>query len=162
MKIPARIFFFSLLLLTGCSEGVVYQQDVAVPEGIWQRSFTPEFTFDIADTVGRYDVFIDLRHTGDYAYSDLYLFVHLQGPGGRELRDTVQCLLADPMGKWYGKGVGFLVADRYQADVLYKLRNRFPAAGRYSIRLEQAMRTEGLEGVIDVGVSVERSKNNGR
>lgn len=161
MKVNKGIFFVPLLLLTACAEGVIYQQDEPIPEGIWQRSFTPEFTFDIADTVGRYDVFIDLRHTGDYAFSDLYLFVHLEGPGGREMRDTVQCLLADPLGKWYGKGVGFLVADRYQANVLYKLRNRFPAAGRYSIRLEQAMRTEELNGVIDVGVSVERSKNNG-
>jgi gliding motility-associated lipoprotein GldH len=42
------------------------------------------------------------------------------------------------------------------AKVLYKTGNRFPAAGHYVIRLEQAMRTERLEGVMDVGVSVER------
>ena len=42
------------------------------------------------------------------------------------------------------------------AKVLYKTGNRFPAAGHYVIRLEQAMRTERLEGVMDVGVSLER------
>ena len=47
--------------------------------------------------------------------------------------------------------------DRIQAKVLYKLHNRFPAAGRYSMRLEQAMRMEPLPAVMDVGVSVERS-----
>ena len=96
--------------------------------------------------------------TGEYPFSDLFLFVDLEGPRGRALRDTVECLLADPTGRWYGKGLGFIFADRYQAHVLYKLNNRFPASGRYSIKLEQAMRTEVLEGVLDVGVSVERSK----
>jgi gliding motility-associated lipoprotein GldH len=40
--------------------------------------------------------------------------------------------------------------------VLYRHGSRFPAAGDYRIRLEQAMRTERLDGVLDVGVSVER------
>ena len=108
--------------------------------------------------MGKHDVFIDVRHTGEYPFSDLFLFVDLTGPGGRTARDTVECLLADPSGQWYGKGLGFIFADRYQAKVLYKLGNRFPAGGRYSITLEQAMRTDKLEGVLDIGVSVERSK----
>jgi gliding motility-associated lipoprotein GldH len=146
------------VLLAGCSDEVVYQADVPVPEGAWGREFKPEFSFEIADTERQHDVYIDIRHTGDYPFSDLFLFVDLKGPGGRAMRDTVECLLADPTGRWYGKGTGFLFADRHDAKVLYKLHNRFPAIGRYSMRLEQAMRTEQLPGVIDVGVSVERSK----
>ena len=142
---------------TGCADNVVYQGDVQVPNGQWSRSFTPEFVFDIADTVARHDVYIDVRHTGEYPFSDLYLFVDLTGPGGRSMRDTVECLLADPTGQWLGKGTGFIFSDRIQAKVLYKLRNRFPSAGRYTMKLEQAMRAEPLPAIIDVGVSVERS-----
>jgi len=146
-------------LLAGCAGNVVYQDSIPVPDGAWDRSLAPEFSFDIADTINQHDVYIDVRHTGDYPFSDLFLFVDLNGPGGRHLRDTVECLLADPMGRRYGKGTGFLFADRHDAKVLYRLHNKFPAAGRYTIRLEQAMRTEQLPGVIDVGVSVERSKD---
>ncbi len=146
-------------VLTGCSDPAVFQADVAIPEGSWDRTFKPSFAFDIADTVSKHDVFIDVRHTGEYAFSDLFLFVELSGPGGRAVRDTVECLLADPTGRWYGKGTGFVWADRMlDAKILYKLGNRFPASGRYTIKLEQAMRTEQLDGVLDVGVSVERSK----
>ena len=42
--------------------------------------------------------------------------------------------------------------------MLYKLGDRFPAAGEYTITLEQAMRTEKLNGVLDVGISVVRSQ----
>jgi len=145
-------------LLAGCADHVVYQADVPIPGGAWNRAYVPEFGFDITDTIGKHDLYIDLRHTGDYPFSDLFLFVDLEGPGGRKLRDTVECLLADPSGRWYGKGAGFIFADRIEAKVLYKLGNKFPASGRYTIRLEQAMRTEELHGVLDVGISVERSK----
>jgi gliding motility-associated lipoprotein GldH len=147
-----------VLLLGGCADQVVYQADTAIPGGAWHRDLKPEFEFDITDTIAKHDLFIDIRHTGEYPFSDLFLFVDLHGPGDRHLRDTVECLLADPAGRWYGKGLGFIFADRYKAHVLYKLGNRFPAAGRYTMRLEQAMRTEQLPGVIDVGVSVERSR----
>ncbi len=147
-----------IALFTGCSEPPVFQADVTVAEGSWDRAFKPEFSFNITDTVSKHDVYIDVRHTGDYPFSDLFLFVDLVGPGGRAARDTVECLLADPSGQWYGKGTGFIFAKRtIAAHVLYKLNNRFPASGRYTITLEQAMRSEKLDGVLDVGVSVERS-----
>lgn len=145
-------------VLTGCSEPPVFQADVPIADGAWDRAYKPSFTFLVQDSVSKHDVYIDVRHTGDYPYSDLFLFVDLQGPGGRAIRDTVECLLADPTGKWYGKGQGFIFADRYQAHVLYKLGDRFPAGGEYTITLEQAMRTATLPGVLDVGVSVTRSK----
>lgn len=147
-----------LLGFTACADHVVFQADEAIPGGQWHRDQKPAFSFDITDTVNRHDLYIDIRHTGEYPFSDLFLFVDLHGPGDRHLRDTVECLLADPTGRWYGKGLGFVFADRYEAHVLYKLGNRFPQAGRYSIRLEQAMRTDTLTGVMDVGVSVERSR----
>ncbi len=146
------------MLFAACTDHVHFQADVPIPDGAWHRDLKPEFAFQMDDTVTRHDLYIDIRHTGDYPYSDLFLFVDLHGPDGRHLRDTVECLLADPTGRWYGKGTGFIFADRFEAHVLYKLGNRFPAAGLYHIRLEQAMRTEELPGVLDVGISVERSQ----
>ncbi len=153
-----RSWIVLLVLVTGCTDRVVYQSDIPIPAGSWNRDLRPEFSFEVMDTVNRHDLYIDIRHTGDYPFQDLFLFVDLSGPDGRHLRDTVECLLADPGGRWYGKGQGFIFADRIQAHVLYKMRNRFPASGRYTVQLEQAMRTEELKGVLDVGISVERSQ----
>lgn len=158
MKRPFSIVLLLAILLIGCAEGVVFQQDVEVPGGKWDRAWKPVFTFDMSDTVNSHDVYLDLRHTGDYPFSNLYTFVRLEGPGGMMATDTVECTLADPSGRWYGRGLGFISSDRFEAHVLYKLRNRFPRSGPYTFTLEQAMRTEKLEGVIDVGISVERSK----
>ena len=147
-----------VVLFAGCSDPPVFQADVPIAKGGWDRAFKPKFSFQVDDSVSMHDVYIDVRHSGDYPFSSLFVFVDLEGPGGRTARDTVECLLADHTGKWYGKGQGFIFADRYQAHVLYKLGNRFPATGQYGITLEQAMRTEVLSGVLDVGISVVRSR----
>lgn len=157
MKRPAIAIAGAALLLLGCAEEVVFQADAPIPDGAWDSSYRPEFAFDITDTVSKHDVYIDVRHTGDYAYSNLYLFVDLSGPGGRAKRDTVECILADPTGRWLGKGTGFVFASRH-AKVLYRLGNTFPASGRYTVRIEQAMRDNPLPGVIDVGISIEKSR----
>ncbi|HMN06144.1 MAG TPA: gliding motility lipoprotein GldH [Flavobacteriales bacterium] len=158
MKTQALIALVAGLLLAGCAGHVVYQEDAPVPDGNWHRSWKPQFAFDVTDTVAQRNIFLDIRHTGDYPFSNIYLFATLEGPGGRLFTDTVECTLADPNGRWYGKGTGFIFSDRFQAHVLYKMNNRFPRQGRYVITLEQAMRTEELPGVIDVGISVEEPR----
>ena len=147
-----------MLLLSACSDALVHSETRQVPGSVWDRSWKPEFTFDIADTVGKHDTYLDIRHTGSYPYSELYLFVTLKRPDGHVYIDTVQCPLSDANGRWYGEGLGFIRSERFDAHILYKYGNRFPQPGRYSVTLEQAMRVEKLEGVVDVGVSVEKHR----
>lgn len=154
---PTHTAIFLLLALAACTGHVFYQGSSTIPNGVWDRSFVPSFTFDVQDTVSEHDVYIDLRHTGEYPFSSLHLFVRLTTPNGRMVVDTVECPLADPTGRWYGKGLGFIFADRFQARVLYRMGNRFPRKGIYTVSLEQAMRTESLQGVLDAGISIERS-----
>ncbi len=156
MKRAVAPFLLIALFASGCTEAVVFQEDAQIPNGQWERGWNPTFSFEVTDTVNAHDVYLDVRHTGDYPFSNLFTFVKLTGPGGEHLTDTVECTLADPTGRWYGKGTGFV--NSYRAHVLYKMRNRFPRTGRYSIQLEQAMRRDTLPGVMDVGISVERSQ----
>lgn len=149
------ILLMLVLSLTSCTDQVVYKGSEIAPEGGWDRKWKPEFEFEIVDTVKQYNTYLDLRHTGDYPYSNLYLFVTLTVPGGETLVDTVECPLAAPDGNWYGKGLGFIHEDRIDAHVLYKYQDRFPVSGVYKMKVEQAMRRQTLEGVLNVGVSIE-------
>lgn len=150
-------FYFLLLALFAISCGsdsLVLLSEEAPEEG-WKREWKPEFEFEIKDSTQHYDTFIDLRHTSEYPYSNLYLFMDLFKDGKLLDRDTVECPLAATDGKWLGKGLGFIYADRFDAHVLYRFNRRFPGPGTYTMRLEQAMRRETLEGILDVGISVE-------
>ena len=52
----------------------------------------------------RHDVQLGLLHSEDYPFSNLYLFLRLDYPNGRTLRDTLECTLAASSGKWLGDG----------------------------------------------------------
>lgn len=158
MKHCTLLCLWTGLLLAGCTGHVAFQENAQVPDGTWDRSWKPQFTFEVDDTLAERNIFLDIRHTGDYPFSNLYLFTTLNGPDGHLFTDTVECTLADPTGRWYGKGTGFIFSDRFQAHVLYRMNNRFPRRGRYMFTLEQAMRTTELPGVIDVGISIEEPR----
>ena len=151
-----------LVLLAGCTDGLLHSETRPVPDGVWQQAWQPEFEFSVADTLGQFDTYIDIRHTGDYGFSNLILFVTLKRPNGHAVRDTVEIPLADATGRWLGKGLGFIRSTGREAHVLYKYNNRFPQTGRYSVVLEQAMRVDPLQGIIDVGVSTEQHKDLGQ
>ena len=68
--------------------------------------------------------------------------------------DTINCPLANAHGKWLGKGF----AGVYDNRLLYMARKRFPLTGKYSIRIEQAMRDNELQGVLDVGLRIEKAQ----
>ena len=79
------------------------------------------------------------------------MFVHVEGPSGQTMTDTINFILAETSGKWIGKGVGNIREIGY----LFKKNTLFPEAGDYKVSIEQAMRLPEVP-VSDVGVRVER------
>ena len=149
------LLLISLFAGLSCDRHAVYDRFVTIEGENWEWDEVREFTFDLNDTTSLYNVLIQMRHTTDYPMRNLYLFVHLEGPSGQTLTDTINYMLAEPDGSWIGKGVGKLRELRY----LYRKNTRFPEPGNYTVRLEQGMRVRGLP-VTDVGIRVEKSPEN--
>lgn len=105
------------------------------------------FEFDINDTVSLHNFYVTLRNQERYAFSNIFLFVSLEFPNGKLNIDTLNCPLADAEGRWYGSGLG----DLYDNRIIFKERRKFPMAGHYRVSIQQAMRTNQLEGIADVG-----------
>lgn len=122
-----------------------------VDESGWNQEDSQLFEFEIKDSLLIYDLYLNVRNTTDYEYSNLYFFISTQFPDGRKFMDTVQCILADHRGKWLGKGLGKIKDNR----LLFKRGIRFPASGLYTMTIEQAMREEKLKGISDVGIRLE-------
>jgi gliding motility-associated lipoprotein GldH len=110
-----------------------------------------EFKADITDTVSFNNIYLQVRHTVEYPMSNLYMFVHVKGPSGQYLTDTVNMILAAPDGKWKGKGNGHI----RELMLLYRKQTQFRIPGTYTFTLEQAMRQPELP-VTDLGVRIVR------
>lgn len=147
--------FLTLITLFSCDNNKVYEEYIEVENAVWLKENIASFSFEATDTNRPHNLYVNVRNTGNYPYSNLYLFVTMQGPNGNLLRDTVNCILADNSGKWLGKGIG----DLWDLQVPYIGGFKFAQKGEYTLSLEQAMRVEnGLKGITDIGLRIEKAE----
>ena len=146
------ILFVLLLGFTACDSKRVYEQNIDIPEYIWDKDNPVYFDVEIKDTVSLHNVYINIRNASGYAYSNLYLFLDTKYPNNSMSRDTIECILADPSGKWLGDGSG----DIWDNQILFKKNVRFKQIGTYKFRYEQAMRIPKLPMIMDVGLRIEK------
>lgn len=140
------VFFVS------CSNESIYDKYAPIPGMKWNAKSPVVFNVEIEDTVSAHNVYINIRNSSKYENMNLFLFVHTTAPSGAELVDTFECTLADDRGKWLGRGWG----DIYDTRFLYKKQVRFPVKGEYSFEITQAMRTEELLHISDVGLRIDK------
>ncbi len=146
---------FLMMGLISCDSNKVFEEYIEVEGASWQKENVASFEFNAKDTTTAHNLYINVRNTGNYAYSNLYLFVTMQGPNGGLLKDTVNCVLADNRGKWLGNGIG----DLWDLRIPYVGGFKFAQSGKYIVTLEQAMRVEeGLDCITDIGLRVETAK----
>ncbi len=144
------------IALSGCTSSPLYQKEYAIPQNAWSYSFRPSFTFDITDTNARYNLFFLIRHTEAYPNSNIWLWVYTKQPGDSVFQKTrLEIPLAEPSGKWMGRGMGAIWEQRMpisnDGDTVM-LRKK----GRWEIRIEQNMRVNPLPEVLQVGLRVEK------
>lgn len=141
-----------LMALSACDSKRVFEQNVDIPEYIWDKENAIYFDVPITDTVSLHNIYINIRNASGYGFSNIYLFLDTKYPNNTISRDTIECILADPSGKWLGDGSG----DIWDNQIPFKKNVRFKQMGTYKFRYEQAMRMPKLPMIMDVGLRIEK------
>lgn len=137
---------------TACDTNRVFEEYQPIYEGNWHKDSLVVFDIPISDTLQNNNLYINIRNDISYGYSNLWLFVRIEQPGGMAVKDTFEMVLAEPSGKWLGEGFGGLKTRQ----AMYRSNVFFPDSGDYKISIEQGMRETILEGISDVGFRVEK------
>ncbi|MFO7658102.1 MAG: gliding motility lipoprotein GldH [Bacteroidales bacterium] len=140
-----------VLCLVSCKNRVTFERNVAFKDFSWNFKDTLLFDANIADTTRPHDIYLNIRTSSDYPYSNIFLFITTFAPNGNQLKDTFEIQLADESGRWYGKGAGSI----YSLQVPYKRNIKFPFRGIYTFNLQHGMWDQNLEGISDIGIRVE-------
>jgi len=149
-----KILFLGLWAMLFCSctdKDFVYQENTVLEGEVWATGQQLPFRFSITDTSISYEIGFDIRYTLNYPNQNMYVFMHTTFPNGMRTCDTVPIDLFSAEGVPMGKG------KRIKELTVPIARILLPMRGQYSVRLEQAMRTEKLEGVTSVGLYVKKS-----
>ena len=143
------------VFLTSCNKKAVVEDYRSLNHAEWYQDTVLVFEFNIPDPKKLYDLSFTVRNKGNYGYSNLWIFVAIIPPSGKELRDTVELTLAKPSGEWLGNGLG----DLYDRKYPYKKTIFFPEIGKYTISVRQGMRTQNgiLRGIHDFGIALDKA-----
>jgi gliding motility-associated lipoprotein GldH len=152
-KILLPSLFAAMFFMVGCNRTTVFTQAVNFHDS-WPKEKAARFMVPVKDTLSPVDFYINIRHTGKYRYSNLYLFMQTRFPNGTYTKDTLEIMVADVQGKWLGKGWGEIKEDH----VLLKRKLRFPMRGDYEFLIWQAMRVDTLKAIRSVGIDIEKVK----
>ncbi|ULQ56128.1 gliding motility lipoprotein GldH [Flavihumibacter rivuli] len=142
-------------VVTGCEKVDVFEKNIAIPQQKWSSALHPEINFSIADTSSLYNIYVVVRHTDAYRYNNLWMNIYTQAPGAAQPdKQVLDLQLATNEKGWLGTGMD----DIFEHRVRITARPVQLKPGLYRFRLEQIMRDEPLDHVLNVGLRVERAK----
>ena len=152
------LLFVALLLtgmsvLSGCSDNrTVTDQNKEIDNHNWTYFNKVKFDVKVDDNQAAYNVYMNLRVTGDYKYSNIFVLITTVTPEKKTSVQRYELKLATKEGEWLGKGSGNL----YSYQVPFLQDYKFPVKGTYTLYIEQNMRNNPLREVSDVGLRVEK------
>ena len=141
------------LQLSACMTADLYEKSVTIPDHEWKSDFRPEFTFAINDTSAIYQVFLVLRHTERYNYTNIWLNVHSLAPGDTLVTSRDEITLATNEKGWLATGMDDVYEHRLPLS-LPEFRIKNP--GTYRFTIEHLMREDPLQHVMNVGLRIEK------
>lgn len=149
---------FPLLLLTilfqACGHIDLFEKTTAIPGHAWSSDFIPEFELELNDSSQTYKIFVVLRHTEKYKFNNLFINLGIKEPGQDSALVLRQELKLASNERWLGDGMNDIYEHRIPVGLLGETRSLTP--GKYTFTLQQIMRDDPLEHVLDVGVRVEK------
>jgi gliding motility-associated lipoprotein GldH len=150
--------FLLIINFTSCThENVVISEYVDIINSNFSYLDTISFEVAIDDTVSNHNVFLQLRTSTNYKWSNMFVFSDIDFPNGKTRTDTFQVFITDKTGHWMGNKSGLIVNFNHS---LYS-NIKFPVAGDYKFSFNQAMRDTVLKDVMSLGLKITKnSKEN--
>ena len=160
-----RLIGFIVVLglgIVSCDSNRVFDEYKTVPNQ-WHKDAVLEFKITPPDSINAYHLFVNLRNTSDYKYSNLFLIVEMNYPNGKIVKDTMEYQMTKANGEFLGTGF----SDVKENKLWYKGHEEtfvFDESGEYLVKIQHAMRENGkvdgvtnLEGITDVGFRIEKA-----
>ncbi len=151
-----------LISVFSCGDNAVFDEYKSVSTA-WNENDVVSFKVNPNDTIQPYNLFLNVRNTEAYKFNNLFLIVEMDFPNGKIIKDTLEYRMAHKTGELMGEGLGAVKTNK----LWYKEAVRFNESGDYQVKIQHAMRKNGvvngitnLQGITDVGFRIEKTQNN--
>lgn len=147
------LLVLGLVLVSSCDDYMVFDEYKSISSNGWSKDEPKVFNISLQDTITKNNVFIIVRNSIDYEYSNLYLFTKVEFPDGRVLIDTLEYEMTNTEGRWLGDGLSDIKTNLlyFKKDVI------FYEKGNYHLTITHGMRDDDLKGIRDIGFRIEKN-----
>ncbi len=161
MKFQNSILFFLLgcILFFSCeSESYIYRQSQKINPKGWLYPDSLNFEFDVQDTALVYSLLMDIEHTPEYRYQNLYMNISTTFPSGKNFKKILSSDLAEKSGKWHGK----CSPQQCSVPIHLQEKTKFNEVGKHTISISQFSRDSALMEMNGITIKLkkyQKSKN---
>jgi len=143
-------------MLSSCNDDVIFESYQHIENTEWNYSDIKKFEVELDENLLEgYALNLLFRHNSDYAWRNLNIRIHTTFPDGTRKTTIEEIPFADVSGKWYGKGKGDIILN----EINLQEKALIEESGKYIFEIEQFMRYEPLEGIMDIGLNVLKLDN---
>jgi gliding motility-associated lipoprotein GldH len=147
------------LCLVACNTVDLYEKTAAIPGHSWKNDFRPSFTFTIKDTSSPYEIYFVIRHNDRYSFNNIYVNLTTKQPGQDSTQtERLDLKLATDNEGWLASGMDDIYEHRIPLTPRRNQDFYFPRPGEYTFSIEQIMRENPLNNVLNVGLRIEKKQ----
>jgi len=154
-----RRFLFQLILLfsaslfvSSCEQSRVFDKNIPLEKEGWFYGEAKLFEVEILDTAIAYNMYVNIRHTDEYPYNNIWLKLNTTLPDGTTQENKINVELSMLTGEWTGNCIDGICYTTVLVQHNFALQQK----GKYVFSLEQDMRMNPIPYVLDVGIKVEK------
>lgn len=129
----------------------MYESFLPIENAEWNYSDLKTFEVELDQNQEKgYKLNLLFRHNSEYVWRNLNIRIHTIYPDGTKKTTIEEIPFADNKGNWFGSGKGDIILN----EIILQEKALIEQSGKYIFQVEQFMRYEPLEGIMDVGMSV--------
>ena len=149
-----KSLIFSALALSvfSCNDAPFFVGDGEVPDDGWAYTDTIIYQVDISDTTIHLDIGLNILHSSEFEYQNLYIQILTNFPDGKTLSQTLPLDFADHTGRWYGD----CGKSSCKLFVILQENALFNQIGMHTFKIVQYMRVDPVIGISAVDLILDR------
>lgn len=146
------ITFFMLIIFFSCGRPSVYSESISVDANGWDENHEVKFSVDIQDTTTIHELEMELIHTPEFKYQNLYLQINTVFPSRPAQTEQLNIELIDKAkgGTW----IGNCNSNNCKVKVFLLDNFKFPEVGNYEFNIKQYSRDDKLGGIEKIGLTI--------
>lgn len=150
-----KIIFFltTVVFFCSCANLGVFEKQVPFANHEWSSKEVPSFNFEIKDTGIAYNLFVVIRHEDAYHFKNIWLNITIKDPDSSYTIKR-EFPFSDNT-RWLGSGIDDVIEHRINFNTLPVNLKK----GNYTFTLQQIMREDPLQHVLNAGIRVEKVKS---